>query len=105
MSKRTFAELKRVNFEGGSRIEPALKPIWLPLKRLQWKAAVTSVDTGLHVTVKPADYRVSGIGQFGVYEVGVEYAGTGPLDYRSAWSLLTGVEIGANQMKRTKGNE
>lgn len=90
-----FPDLVRVETSGGSHIEPPLKSWWLPLKRLQWLAAVVELDSGVHVRVEPAKYWVSGIPQVGYYDIRLKGSSSGPHDYRGAWSTLNGIEMGA----------
>lgn len=97
-----FPNLVRTSTEWGSHIEPPLRSWWPPFKKLQWLAAVTAEDTGLTVCVEKSAYWVSGIKQFGYFNVRCGSSQSGPHDYASAWSTLNGITVGARAVRDTR---
>jgi len=88
-------DVRRVETEGGSRIEPPLNQSWSTLKKLQWKASVVSVDSGLDVWVDQ-----SGLSSPDSFALGVTgFSSCTPHTYREAWSYLSGISTGAEAVR------
>lgn len=85
---------------GGSHIEPPLDQSWSELEKLQWRAAVVALDSGVEVSVHSAVFWIGDRKQEGTFDIrygrGVESVGY--LD--TAWSFLNGVELGARLAKQ-----
>lgn len=90
----------RVDEASGSHIEPPLDQAWDNLTKLTWKAAVVTLDTGLGINVKEANYSTNGVRNNGFYNTIVGHSSMGPLDFRSTWDYLNGVSTGATQARR-----
>lgn len=85
----------RVPDATGSHIEPALDPDWPELTKLEWKAAVTQIDTGLRINIHeigPDRYAVT-----------VGGSSSSSRSYYDAWDYLTAVTIGAQEAQRATG--
>lgn len=80
--------VRRIHTENGSRIEPPFDESWPPQRRLEWWAAVTALDTGLNVEIRPR-------ARHDTYSVIAGNTSTSPLQYRDAWTYLTGFSAGA----------
>lgn len=88
----------RVETDSVSRVEPPFDNAWDDLTKLEWQAAVASLDTGLLVTVTVANtgsWRT--VKRF--FNVGCgsssSSSSSGPYDYREALMVLIGISIGA----------
>lgn len=94
----------RVNTGRGSHIEPPLNPDWPDLTKLEWKAAVVEMDTGLRARVREGghDELVGGAWKPipNSYQLRIGTGSIGPLAFRSAWDVLTGAETGARVTHR-----
>jgi hypothetical protein len=71
------------------------------LEKLQWHAAVVSLDTGIGlIEVTPSRYTIRKILQRGYYCVQVDYGHSiAPLNFHQAWSYLNGVVRGVEYMR------
>jgi hypothetical protein len=88
-------DVRRVETEGGSRIEPPHDLSWSPFKQLQWKAAVVSLDSGLDVWVNH-----SGLPSPRSFALGVVgFSTSTPHSYREAWDYLNGICTGAEAVR------
>lgn len=76
----------RVKTSSGSHIEPGLVESWTDAQKLAWHAAVVAADSGLAITVSQAGHLFS-VGSPGVSRNGILY--------RDAWTLLNGINAGA----------
>lgn len=70
---------------GGSHIEPPLDQTWTDAAKLAWHAAIVNADTGLTIRISTGGYR---------FNISTPGAGTGPLDFHSAWTYLNGIDHG-----------
>lgn len=84
----------RVPDATGSHIEPPLNPDWPELAKLEWKAAVTEIDTGLRVRVYEAGPSL--------YAVTVGGTSTSSRSYFDSWDYLTAITIGAQEARRAQ---
>ena len=97
-------EVHMVRTATGGHPEPPCDESWSDLDKLRWLAALVSSKTGLRVSVHPAEQRtkIRGRGRVepGLYGVNVGFAATSGQSFHSAWTLLTGIDIGAEQAAR-----
>jgi hypothetical protein len=94
-------DVRRIETEGGSHIEPPLDREWTLYDKLRWQAGVVHADTGLDITVKPSDYRVDGVPIEGYADIII--AGStvaGPCAYSWARTAMDGIEIGYRAAKK-----
>lgn len=97
----------RIHTESGSHIEPPFDPTWDELTKLQWQAAVTSVDCGgLRIKVHPNAFREKINGEWrdvpGYYSLQLDHSSVGSLGYRTTWSYLNGISIGWREARRSE---
>lgn len=85
--------VERIENEHGSHIIPALNNRWTEAEQLEWKAAVVELGTGVSVQIIP--------GGKGLYGVIVGSSST-TLSFNETWMYLTGVEVGARQMRNLR---
>lgn len=76
----------------GSHIEPPLDPDWSELTKLEWKAAVTQIDTGLRINIHEVGPDR--------YAVAVGGSSSSSRSYYDPWDYLTAVTIGAEESQR-----
>lgn len=84
-------DVTRIEYPGGSHVEPAYDPAWDDLTQLRWKAAVVAHDTGLRVAVRPR--------QHGEYSIECGNSSGGTYDRQEAWTYLSGISVGARAQK------
>lgn len=84
-------DVRRVQTDDGSHVAPALDAAWDERKRLAWKAALTAVETGLSIRL----WSGASNDPIEQYAIGVGTGSTSAYDFDSAWSLLSGVSMGA----------
>jgi hypothetical protein len=93
-------QVRRVKVRNGTHVDPPLDPSWPDATKLDWLAAVVSVDTGLRISVTPSDYRIGKRRQTGYYCVMVAgHSSTAPYTYRDAWVYLSGISTGSRATK------
>jgi hypothetical protein len=80
-------DVRRVETQGGSHIEPPLRSEWSELEKLRWKAAVTSLETGFALRVDEDQD-----GEFVLSGAMFSYGGSG---FEHLWAVLNGVALGA----------
>lgn len=94
-------KVQRIQTETGSYIDPPCQKWWSDETKLEWDAAVASVDTGLPISIHYGEYRRGGFKVPGVkYCVRVGYSSTSPKTFSDAWVYISGVVVGAQQAKR-----
>lgn len=57
-------DVKRIETEHGSHIEPAYRNSWPEGKRLAWKLGVTLIDHGLHLTAHDSNSSTKILGKW-----------------------------------------
>lgn len=92
---RDFTDLRRVQTDLGSHIDPPLNQWWPKLDQLRWKAAVCSIDCGFTVKVGASGYWIGRRLQRNFYDVSVPNSSAGPFTFSSAWDYINGIETGA----------
>lgn len=85
-----------VTFDGGSRIEPPLDPAWSALDKLRWHATAAAAVTGLIIEVGETTDLA------GHYTVCVG-GSVCSLTFESAWTYISGVEVGVAQLRASAG--
>jgi hypothetical protein len=84
---------------GVSEVQPPLDPGWSSFKKLVWHAAVASLDSGVCITVEPAEYSIQVFGikwpVGGAFNVSAGRSTSGPHNFASAWSYINGIVTGA----------
>lgn len=97
-------DVKMVTDGNMTRPEPPLDEGWSDRVKLEWKAALVSLESGLAIDIHPADYRVKKFGvwvkakpdHYNIMVVGDYGSSTsGPFLFNEAWTYLNGVETGA----------
>lgn len=89
--------VRRVEDENGNtHIEPPLNQEWGEAEQLAWKAAVVADEIGLPVTLSSHADTIRA-DQFGI---GVGRSSTASYGFRSAWTLLNGITLGAREARR-----
>lgn len=88
---RDYPEVRRVVNGLSSHIEPPLEEDWSDLEKLQWNAAVATLDTGLRILVHPMEADVMGRVR---YSVQVENISASARPYFEAWSYISAVSTG-----------
>lgn len=101
--------VRRVQDNGGSHIEPPFNEKWDDLIALRWQAAVVEVDTGLRVRVSGGGHEVKRRGRWvsvsDSYSLQVGACSVGSFDFKSAWSFLSGVSVGAEVVSAEPGRD
>jgi len=93
-------EVARIGDEMASHIEPAMDESWPDLKKLQWEAGVTQVDSGVTVYIVTGccgqkDWRGRYKWADDIYAIDIGLSSYGGFTYRSASTFLGGVGAGA----------
>lgn len=92
--KRRFGgSVRRVATNSGSHIEPGLDNKWPDIDQLRWKAAVVAWDSDT-IHVEHADLRWNGIPVKGYYSIQFGASAIGPVSFKEAWSMMSGIGIG-----------
>jgi hypothetical protein len=93
--------VERIEVEHGSRVEPPFDHTWDDFTKLQWQAAVVEYDTGLSVSVEPANVMRRRFGKRrqinGLYNVRCGNSSSGPFNDDQADSFLFGISVGAQE--------
>lgn len=88
-SNDSFAELRIVEDDHGSHVEPAFDEDWPNLVKLQWQAAVVRERCdGLRITFMEQPHYP------GEYCVTVPGASAVSFTFAEAWTLVNGIEMG-----------
>lgn len=85
----------------GSYIEPALSSILgaSDLDTLRWKAAcVNAAHPELQIRITEGYHTIEGVRQSGEFHIATRSQSTS-CDFNSTWSILTGMEVGADIIK------
>jgi hypothetical protein len=97
--------VQRIHTEIGSHVEPQLDQDWPEWKKLEWLAAVVSVDTSIPIRIAEATFSTKRRGKWRVdpdaYSINYGHGAIGAYGYQEAWSLLTGIGLGVD-LARTK---
>ena len=86
--------VRRIHTDTGSHIEPPLDEHASEFDRLRWHAAVVEHDTGIHVAVN--QQPKGSLWERSLFGFNVGGSSIAAYDFRSAWTFLTGVRVGAS---------
>lgn len=92
-------KVRRIHTPGGSHIEPGLDPDWSPLTKLRWHAAVAMLDAPIKIIVRHGLSSTNGIPR-DEFCVNVGRTGFGSAEYDWAWTIITGLGVGAEEASR-----
>ena len=98
MNQLEIPTVERVVTGTESHIEPPIDPDWPQAQKLAWHAAVVAVDMGINVSVHEGSLRelIDGVWHpvADSYSIGFGSSSDGALDYRDAWTYLSGMSDG-----------
>ncbi len=91
--------VRRVVTEGGSHIEPPLDSAWSDERKLAWKAAIVSMDSGIEITIRPGKVWIGSrlIRRHCICTSGIS---SSAYDFGRAWDYLNGMRHAASAILR-----
>ena len=88
----------------GAHPEPPLDDRWDDLTKLRWNAALIEHQTGIRVVVSTGGHQTLRHGAWvdepGRYSLQVGGSSISSFDFRGAWDVMIGVELGAQAAAR-----
>lgn len=86
--------VRRVQDDRGSHIEPPINEEWDDLTTLRWLAGVVHADTGLDIRVNSGGLIVDGVPQDDCFNIVLGSSSASAFAFDSAWTYISGVSAG-----------